>query len=257
MSRGDRKSSEDLIREANERLRSSAEDRGSSVEATPQRSPGGNPTPPEAANTQPSDEEPSPPQRLQYRSQTSPIPDGESIDAEPDEQSSDGGGWASSGVVRWVAIALLFAGGYFFSTFGDADRDSSGEIVAAGDLDVMSLQVGDCFDDPADLEDVVFEVTAVPCSDPHDNEVYSVQSLATAFPRAFPGQDALWDYSYQVCSGSVFDSFVGTPYVESSLEVFSLTPSEESWEDGDREFVCALFRFDGEKLSGTARGSGL
>lgn len=252
---GVRKSSEDLIREANERLRSSAESRESS-ETTLQPSSGGNPMPPEAASTQPSDE-PAPPQGLQYRSQASPIPGGEPLDAKPDEQDSDGNGWASSAVVRWVAIALLFAGGYFFSNFGDADRDSTGEIVSGGDLDVMSLQVGDCFDDPADLEDVVFEVTAIPCSDPHDNEVYSVQSLATAFPRAFPGQDALWDHSYQVCSGSVFDSFVGTPYAESSLEVFSLTPSEESWEDGDREFVCALFRLDGEKLSGTARSSGL
>jgi hypothetical protein len=256
MSTGDRKSSEDLIREANERLRSSAEDRGSSVGDTPQPSPGGHPLRSEAS-TQPSDQEPAPPQGLQYRSQSSPVPDEEPLDVEPEDQDSDGGGWASSGVVRWVAIALLFAGGYFFSTFGDADRDSTGEIVSGGDLDVMSLQVGDCFDDPADLEDVVFEVIAVPCIEPHDNEVYSVQSLATAFPRAFPGQDALWDYSYQVCRGSVFDSFVGTPYAQSVLEVFSLTPSEESWEDGDREFVCALFRLDGEKLSGTARGSGL
>jgi hypothetical protein len=255
MASGDRKSSEDLIREANKRLRSSAEDRESSVEATTQPSPGEQPMPPEAS-TQPSDERPTPPQDLKYRSQTSPVIDGEPVDVEPDEQGSDGGGWASSGVVRWVAIALLFAGGYFFSTFGDADRDSSGEIASAGELDVMSLQVGDCFDDPADLEDVVYEVAAVPCSEPHHNEVYAVQSLATAFPRVFPGQDALWEYSYQVCSGSVFDSFVGTPYAESTLEVFSLTPSEESWEDGDREFVCALFRLDGEKLSGTARGSG-
>lgn len=256
MSTGDRKSSEDLIREANERLRSSGENRGSSVADTPQPSTGGHPAPSEAS-TQPSDQETAPPQGVQYRSQSSPIPDQEPIGVEPDDQDSDGAGWASSGVVRWVAIGLLFAGGYFFSTFGDADRDSTGEIVSTGDLDVMSLQVGDCFDDPADLDDVVFEVTAIPCSEPHDNEVYSVQSLATAFPRAFPGQDALWDYSYQACSGSVFDSFVGTPYAESSLEVFSFTPSEESWEDGDREFVCALFRLDGEKLSGTARGSGL
>jgi hypothetical protein len=41
------------------------------------------------------------------------------------------------------------------------------------------------------------------------------------------------------------------------LEVFTFTPTQDSWDDGDREFVCALYRLDFGKLTGTARGSGL
>ncbi|HUG07621.1 MAG TPA: septum formation family protein [Acidimicrobiia bacterium] len=241
MDNGERKSSDDLIREANERLRGSSETGEDPV-----------------APTEPSSPVPDPePRELEYRSRAPQSdPDGPTV-TDPIEDDSEPRSWASVGLVRWVVIALLLGGGYLFSTFGDADRGESGEIVSAGDLEVMSLQVGDCFDDPEDLEDVVYDVAAVPCIEPHDNEVFAVASLADAFPRAFPGQDALWEYSYDVCSGSLFDSFVGTPYLESSLDVFSFTPTQESWDDGDREFVCAVFRLDGEQLTGSARESGL
>ncbi len=241
MENGERKSSEDLIREANERLRGSSESRE-------------DPLAPAELSSQASDPEP---RELQYRSQTPRSGAADPMVTGPIEDEPEPRSWASGGLVRWVAIALLFGGWYLFSNFGTADRDDSGEVVSAGDLDVMSLQVGDCFDDPEDLDDVVYDVAAVPCSEAHDNEVYAVASLADAFPRAFPGQDALWEYSYDVCSGSLFDSYVGTPYPDSSLDVFSLTPTQESWDDGDREFVCALFRLDGTKLTGTARDSGL
>lgn len=240
MENGERKSSEDLIREANERLRGSARREEDPVQSLDSSS-----------------EEPSP----EGRGPADRAPDGRANPAVsppgPDEDRSPGRSRNLKTLIRWALIALFIGGGYLFSTFGSADRDGSGEIVGSGDLDVMSLQVGDCFDDPEDLEDVVYDVAAVPCAEAHDNEVFAVQSLADAFPRSFPGEDVLWDYSYEVCSGSLFDSYVGTPYLDSSLDVFTLTPTEESWEEGDREFVCAVFRLDGRKLTGTARDSGL
>jgi hypothetical protein len=122
----------------------------------------------------------------------------------------------------------------------------------------MSLQAGDCFNDPEDFDEEVFDVAAVPCSEPHDNEAFAVQSLAAAFPGdAFPGQDALWEHSYEICSGALFDSYVGTRFLDSGLDVFSFTPSSESWDEGDREFVCAVYRLDLGQLTGTARDSGL
>lgn len=241
MDNGERKSSDDLIREANERLRGSSETGEDPVAPTEPSSPVSDPEPRE----------------LEYRSRAPQSDPDRPTVTDPIEDDSEPRSWASGGFVRWVVIALLLGGGYLFSTFGDADRGESGEIVSAGDLEVMSLQVGDCFNDPEDLEDVVYDVAAVPCNEPHDNEVFAVAPLADAFPRAFPGQDALWEYSYDVCSGSLFDSFVGTPYLESSLDVFSFTPTQESWDEGDREFVCAVFRLDGEQLTGSARGSGL
>ncbi|HEX6300979.1 MAG TPA: septum formation family protein [Acidimicrobiia bacterium] len=240
MAESDRKSSEDLIREANQRLRSTPE-----PEATYETA------------TAPSDEVSPPvtPQGIEYRSQQvsdpAEFPTGP-VQTQPEPRIRINRSW-----VRLILSALVFGGWFLFSTLDDASRDDSGDIADAGDLDVMSLQVGDCFDDPEDLEEVVFDVAAVPCSGPHDNEVFAVQPLGASFGDSYPGDDALSDYTHQVCSGGLFDSYVGTSYVDSSLEVFTFTPTQESWDEGDREFVCALFRLDFAKLTGTARDSGL
>jgi hypothetical protein len=160
-------------------------------------------------------------------------------------------------VVRFGLGLAVFAGIGLFSSFNDASRDDSGEIASSGDLDVMTLQVGDCFDDPSELDEVVFDVAALPCSEPHDNEVFFLVPVAGIFGDTFPGDDALQEYSYEACVGDQFDSYVGTDYLDSSLEVFTFTPTDESWDLGDREIVCVLFRLDFSKLIGTARNSGL
>lgn len=243
MSRPERKSSEDLIREANERLR-----RGSRGDDPAE-------TLDQLAEPPPTDSSSDP--KPDYRSQRTPV-DTPAPPAGPVEEESRSRSWNPQSLIRWVLVALALGGVYLFSTFGDADRAGSGEIVEAGDLDVMSLQVGDCFNDPEDDEELVYDVSAVPCSEPHDNEVFAVQSVVPEFPGDnFPGQDPLWEYAHEICSGSVFDSYVGTPYLDSSLDVFSLTPTQESWDDGDRGFVCALYRVDFDKMTGSARDSGL
>ena len=39
------------------------------------------------------------------------------------------------------------------------------------------------------------------------------------------------------------------------LEIAALWPSPESWADGDRLVVCAVFRLDGAPMTGSARNS--
>lgn len=239
MEKGERKTSDDLIREANERLRSPA----SSTEI------------PETGFDDPSIQEPMTPSGpLVYRSQ---VETAHEVDPVPPDLAPTRP-IASRPWIRWVLSALIFGGIYLFSSFGDASRDDSGEIVGEGDVGVMELRVGDCFNDPDDLEEVVYDVDAVPCTEAHDNEVFAVQSLAGAFSSdLFPGDDPLWEYSYSQCSGPVFDSYVGTPYLDSSLEVFTFTPTEKPWGEGDREYLCVLYRLDSTPMNATARGSGL
>ena len=236
------KSSEDLVREAKERLRSTP--------PSPEPEALGRPSEPD--QTAPTTE----PTTRSYEKAT-PVDPVESSTEAPTSRSGLGSA-ITANVIR-LGLVLLLTGGWFLITrLDDASRDETGQITSGGDLDVMAMQVGDCFDDPEGDEDMVVGVAAVPCSEPHDNEVFAVLSLSAVFADGgFPGDDALWDHSYEVCSGSAFDSYVGTHYLESSLEVFSFTPSEESWSDGDREFVCVLYSLDFAKLTGTARGSGL
>jgi hypothetical protein len=243
----ERKSSEDLIREARSRLSEPVfETRADEEPAEQPRSA----EPPTVGSLDAAPEQTG----HVYRSQTE-------VSREPSAVSPLGHAppkrrfRVSPRLIVWGMIVVIGLGWGFFTSLDDADRDGSGEIVAGGDLDVMTIQVGDCFDDP-DETGVVYSLDAIPCSQPHDNEVFATASV-TGVWSDYPGQSVVDSYAYDRCRGSLFDDFVGKPYLDSALDVFTLTPTPESWDQGDREIVCALYRVDVAKLTGTARGGGL
>lgn len=255
----ERKTSEDLIREANERLRAAESESEPAVGPSDQE-PDASESPAVETQREPRRELASneqPPGTAESRPESPHESASGEISSGPIEDRPQRRGW-SFGWVRWGLAALVFGGWFLFTSLDDASRDDTGEIVGAGDIDVMSLQIGDCFDDAEEVEEVLFDVAAVPCSEPHDNEVFSVQTVSGGLDTDnFPGQTVLQESAYEVCSGPVFDTYVGTPYLDSILEVFTITPTGESWDEGDREFVCALYRLDFAKLTGSARDSGL
>lgn len=117
---------------------------------------------------------------------------------------------------------------------------------------VENLEVGDCFDDPADAEDIAF-IQTIPCEEPHQNEVYATLTL-TEFD-AYPGRTEVDDAALIKCL-DLFEGFVGAPYETSALDIAFLTPTEESWNEGDQGVTCALYSLDGQPLVGSVRGSG-
>ena len=99
----------------------------------------------------------------------------------------------------------------------------------------------------------VDSVPGVPCSKPHDNEVYAVFDVTAA---SFPG-DGMADMAHEACLER-FEAFVGRDYESSSLDIASLYPSRESWSgQNDREVVCAVYDIDAKKLTGSVKGLGL
>ncbi|MDX1469586.1 MAG: septum formation family protein [Acidimicrobiia bacterium] len=117
---------------------------------------------------------------------------------------------------------------------------------------VENLEVGDCFDDPSDTEDIAF-IQTVSCDEPHQNEVYATLTL-TEF-ETYPGRDTVDDAALVQCL-ELFEDYVGAPYETSSLDIAFLTPTEESWSEGDRGATCALYSLDGQMLVGSMRGTG-
>jgi hypothetical protein len=155
-------------------------------------------------------------------------------------------GWTKWLKFAWIPIVVVvLAVGYFLS----ARRDSSGQIESGGTLSVQDLQVGDCFD-VADEEEFISDVDAVPCGDPHDYEVYHVQDYETA---AFPTDTELQAITDEICIGT-FQTYVGVAYVDSELYALPITPSEESFGEGDREYICVLYEPDVE-LTGSMAGA--
>ena len=127
--------------------------------------------------------------------------------------------------------------------------------TACGSKSVSSLEVGDCFDDEASQTlGEVAEVSTVPivdCGEPHDNEIFAIYDEVGSGP--YPGIDALLERARTGCIER-FDAFVGISYFDSELEVFSITPSEDGWDDGDREVICSLYEISLAKMTGTQRG---
>jgi len=155
---------------------------------------------------------------------------------------------------NWGIGIAVAAGVYLFNTAMRADRDESGAIVGEGNVDAFQMRVGDCFNDGSTFAgDEVSDVPGVPCSQPHDNEVYAVFDVNAS---SFPG-DQIGQMAHDGCEQR-FEAFVGRDYDSSSLDIATLHPSQESWSrQSDREVVCAVYDIDAKKLTGSVKGTGI
>lgn len=149
----------------------------------------------------------------------------------------------------------VISGGVFF--MDQATGDDSGQIVEAGNIDVFTLQVGDCFDDgnlgEGESAEVI-GVSGVPCTSPHDNELYALTRLEL---DGFPGNEQIAVLASDFCYAE-FEDFVGEPYETSILDITYLYPSADSWSiHDDREVSCAVYDMNGEKLVGSVQGLGI
>jgi hypothetical protein len=159
---------------------------------------------------------------------------------------------------NFLIYAIIGLGVVAYNVATDADRDASGNIVDGGNVDAFTIRLGDCFNDTAALRTdeggEVSSLPGVPCSKPHDNEVYAVFDVGF---DAFPGDEQMAGAAFEQCLER-FASFVGTDYEVSTLDITALYPSSQSWSlQNDREVVCAVFDMNGGKLKGSAKDSAI
>ncbi len=124
------------------------------------------------------------------------------------------------------------------------------------ELWVFDLEVGDCFNERIRSDDGVEVETIVklPCSDPHDNEVFDERAFPQEAGTPYPGNSELTAYADGECLDA-FEAFVGISYVLSVLEIGTVVPTLDSWVEGDRDLTCVLFDPDGEQLTRSMRGA--
>jgi hypothetical protein len=152
---------------------------------------------------------------------------------------------------NWIIGIAIAVGAIFVRTQMQADRDETGAIVAEGSVNAFQMRVGDCFDDGSTFDDdEVSSVSGVPCSQPHDNEVYALFDVTET---SFPG-DAMGQIAHEGCLAR-FEGFVGKDYDSSQLDIATLYPSSESWQQqNDREVVCVVYDMEANKLTGSVKG---
>ena len=116
---------------------------------------------------------------------------------------------------------------------------------------VFDLEEGDCFGAAGDQ---IETVNVVDCEEPHIYEVYSLFDYEGE-DNTYPGREEIRAYADEQCEVD-FEEFVGIDYQSSRWYITSVTPSEETWADGDREIVCTLNLEDTSEVTGSAEGSG-
>jgi hypothetical protein len=145
----------------------------------------------------------------------------------------------------WIPVLLVVLGvGYLLS----ARRGDDGSLTSAGNVSVDDLRPGDCFNTGDDVE--ISDVDGVPCSEPHEYEVFAVTTYEG--DGTFPSDADLDGIFTQVCEPP-FEQYVGEPYATSQIFGTMISPSEESFSEGDREYICVLYDPDNAALTTSLR----
>jgi hypothetical protein len=111
----------------------------------------------------------------------------------------------------------------------------AGLMVSGCAISAPTAQVGECLDIAVDASTVT-ELSGFDCSQEHDAEVYFVGVVT----RQKFDPVAVADDAATMCR-SEFTTFIGLPYEESALDIYYLYPQADSWENGDREVICAVY----------------
>ena len=134
---------------------------------------------------------------------------------------------------------------------------SASADVGQGDgteTSAFDLETGDCFDAGGDEVDTV---TVIECELPHTYEAFAIFDHEAAIDAPYPGDEVLLEYADSACQ-PYFEEYVGIAYPDSQYWITSVTPSRQTWEEGDdREIVCALkLGEEAEETTGSAEGTG-
>ena len=160
---------------------------------------------------------------------------------------------AGSALVLSLALSGCSALNSIIGGGSDAPRDDeTGEVTEGSNIDIFSLSVGDCKMEDASGE--IQDTDVVPCSEPHDEEVYFDFELEG---DEFPEGDAI-DAEGEAQCLPAFEEYVGIDYQSSSLDLFWITPTQDTWDQlNDRVVQCVLYSYDGEQLTGSMKGAGV
>jgi hypothetical protein len=164
---------------------------------------------------------------------------------------------------KFVIGVLILAFFYVVGNFSDTDsgvdetvRDTTGEVVEAGTVDALILQLGDCLVFPSDLLDepgtVFTDMEVVPCTELHDAQIGGEHVMDDG---DFPGLDFF--QNSEDLDGVCIDKYIEftkTSLTESPHLVSYFYPTEDSWLQGDRTVQCIFMMADGEKLGASLEG---
>jgi hypothetical protein len=148
-----------------------------------------------------------------------------------------GRGLAIAGLVLsgiWIIVITLAIIG---ASTGKATRSSAtGLITHSGRINVFSLDVGDCFNNPSGAQ-TVNTVTAIPCDQPHNAQIYAKFRL-TGPDSGYPGAAAVAQMARNGCNARI--GSINKSMTNGAMTVRILLPEEAAWLSGRRTVSCMV-----------------
>lgn len=217
------------------------------------------------------------PERQAPQARPQPVP----TQQQPRPTSEDGRRQQGRRGLAWLGFGLIWLIGAIIGIFADDDSTSTPDIsIEVPDvsidfsdltsttldlsidteevtfLNIRDLEPGTCVA-TLPFGEVVEDVATVPCSEPHQYELFANAQL---IGDEYPG-DEVFGQAFDACGTRFFD-YVGETYATSDWYVDVITPTEEGWNKlADREVNCLLYFWDEDAedvsyVTGSARGSG-
>lgn len=115
--------------------------------------------------------------------------------------------------------------------------EATDEVADDSAADAFELQVGDCLGGGPAVTGEVSEVPVVPCDQPHDSEVFHGHTIDG---DVMPDPTAMEVIVAEQCYGANFQTFVGLPHEQSTLQIGWAEPTTASWNEGDRQLLCIV-----------------
>lgn len=157
-----------------------------------------------------------------------------------------GRGLAIAGIVIGVVITGLIVAALVFVESQKAERDSSGTITKAGNIDFDQIRTKDCLDinglqSGGQIKVGFGDLKGVPCSQSHNAQAYALINV---------GQGAYNESMVTGKAGQCVQQFSSNVSVQTGYLPFSLYPTESLWNDNkDNNIVCLVVRRDYQDFS--------
>ncbi|WP_157530468.1 hypothetical protein [Microtetraspora niveoalba] len=137
---------------------------------------------------------------------------------------------------RWTLLPGAAALGLLFVVPPAPAVVKDDSFVTARTTGILTIEGGECFTDPTYSRSAGEPVVVyTPCAEGADNQSYG-------FAEA---QDGPWDraalasFSWRRCAAMFDRNWPGG--AASGLDFYPIMPTEETWADGDRDVMCAVY----------------
>ena len=122
---------------------------------------------------------------------------------------------------------------------------------------LVDLEPGDCWKSEeyaaAAFGEVVelLAVEVVPCAQPHIGELFSIAAFPGGPSADYPGDSQVLYQGQRICTEQ-FEATFDSSYESSTLDVFQLIPTADSWRLGDRDVSCSVTTVYLDPINGPA-----